>query len=650
MPFRKENRSFTLDELENLEWLETTATGGWASQSLGACATRRYHGMLIAAAMPPVQRRLVISTLGEKIIGENVEFELSSLQYPGTRHPHGYQYLTACEIDPLVTQTYEGPEFKIIRSTAGIHGENTVLVEYQIVKVPPNARMSFNPLCANRPIHELARASSDRIQETCFKNGRLELKQKGALLAASLYIPESQFHANENWYVNVRYAEEERRGYDFEEDLLSYGTFERPIQSGDRFVIELSTAGKHGRDLTLLLGKEKSRRARLVEQSLLQSKESAALVRAADQFIVQRGGGGSRSIIAGYHWFADWGRDAMIALPGLCLVTGRFEDAKHILLTFAESMSGGLIPNNFSDDGGAAGYNTIDATLWFFVALYQYVKYTNDTGFIAHLLPILHESIEQHVKGTYHGIHLAEDGLLSGGNPTTQLTWMDAKIGDWVVTARQGKAVEVNALWFNALSIMAVFCTRIGLGAEAARYAARARVAKERFNQIFWNGEQECLFDYIDGSFRDTRIRPNQIFALSLPFPIIEGARAISVLRVLEQRLLTPFGLRTLDPAHPSYQPQYSGAQSIRDSAYHQGTVWPWLLGPYISALCRVHGTAAQPQARNLLAPLLNHFSQRLCAIPEIFDAAAPHHPRGAISQAWSLAELLRCLHEDFSH
>lgn len=641
------NDSIGPTQLDELEWLETFGTGGWASGTLSGAATRRYHGLLVAALTPPANRWLLLAKLDETICVGSSRYECGCNQYPGARHPLGYKFSANFKQEQFPVFEYQTPDLSFKKTFVGVHGENTLLIQYEFTSTPPDCVIEFLPLIANRPIHSLRRADAIRVQPCIFNAGVLNITAQNGVPGLTISIPESQFLAKTEWYYNVRYNEEEKRGYDFEEDLLSYGVLRRQIRSGDKFVVEVSANNLVGRDTSLLLARESSRRKRLRENIPVQDEFAHSLCRAADQFIIRRAETG-RSILAGYHWFNDWGRDAMIALPGLCLVTKRFEDAKRILLTFSSAMQHGLLPNNFADDGAPAGYNSIDATLWYFVALYQYLHYTNDTEFVAHLLPALHDIIDAHVRGTIHNIHLSDDGLLSGGNPTIQLTWMDAKIGDWVVTARQGKAVEVNALWYNTLSIMAVLCTRIGFGAEASRYATRARVAKQRFQELFWNGESDSLFDYVDGSFRDSRIRPNQIFALSLPFQLIEGGQAIAILRTIEQKLLTPFGLRTLDPSHPNFQSNYGGTQASRDSAYHQGTVWPWLLGPYITALCRVLGEPGRQKAIKLLAPIKSHLSSNgLGSISEIFDGSEPYAARGAIAQAWSVGEILRCYVED---
>ena len=366
---------------------------------------------------------------------------------------------------------------------------------------------------------------------------------------------------------------------------------------------------------------------------------TARLSAAANTFRVRRADG-RPTVIAGYPWFADWGRDTMIALPGLCLATRRFDDARKILLAFAESVSQGMIPNHFPDAGEQAQYNSVDASLWFFIAVKKYLDYSGDEPFVNKvLLPVLLDIAAWFERGTRHNIHEDSDGLLVAGSAGDQLTWMDVKIGDWVVTPRYGKAVEINALWFNALSILAEF---------DPEFAARAERVRARFKELFWNGKY--LYDVVNGDERDSSLRPNQIFAISLPYPLIDGPFAESVLKTVEEKLLTPRGLRTLAADDPRFIPIYIGGPFYRDRAYHQGTVWSWLLGPYITALVRVRGEAGVAEGKRILAEFEPHLEEACVgSISEIFDGMPPHAPRGCIAQAWSVAEILRAAIEDLN-
>jgi len=397
------------------------------------------------------------------------------------------------------------------------------------------------------------------------------------------------------------------------------------------------------------------RRARLVRTSPVEDPFAILLTTAADQFIVARGD--QKSVIAGYPWFGDWGRDTMISLPGLTLVTGRYDDARNILRAFARSIDRGMLPNRFPDSGEAPEYNTVDATLWMFHAVHEFLRYTRDYDFVrSELYHPLADIIVWHERGTRYGIHLDSDGLLHAGEPGVQLTWMDARVGDWVVTPRQGKPVEIQALWYNALRVIAQLASVFGDPEAAARYSALADRARERFLQVFWNDASGCLYDVInDHGSPDAAIRPNQIFAISLPYPLLSSVHALRVIDVIEWELLTPYGLRTLSPRDPNYQGHFTGDAHSRDSAYHQGTVWPWLLGPFLTAYVKVHGgtepetqQVARGRADHFLDPLRAHLLEGgLGQISEVFDGDSPHRPGGCFAQAWSVAEVLRTYVED---
>lgn len=406
----------------------------------------------------------------------------------------------------------------------------------------------------------------------------------------------------------------------------------------------ISTETASEKDPFKLYEQEMQRRRALLQPFSQHSSFIKTLVLAADQFIVKRGEK-LNTILAGYPWFSDWGRDTMIALPGLCLSTGRTDIARKILQAFANSASEGMLPNRFPDHGDRPEYNTVDATLWFFVAAYRYWLKTHDDMFIRDkIYPLLNDIIRWHDRGTRYNIHTDKDGLLIAGTSETQLTWMDVRIGDLVVTPRQGKAVEVNALWYNAMRILSLFAGKFGEPAEASTFQKRADDIHSRFDQVFWNDKTLCLFDHVDGSFRDDAIRPNQIFAISLPFPLVNGDRAKRILDVVDEHLFTPFGLRSLSPKHPDYCGVYEGDVLARDKAYHQGTVWGWLIGPYITSLVKVRGKS---EAASKLAMIKKAMQEHLHnagvgTVSEIFDGDPPHKPRGCFAQAWSVAELLR--------
>ncbi|HSC40482.1 MAG TPA: amylo-alpha-1,6-glucosidase, partial [Chitinophagaceae bacterium] len=372
-----------------------------------------------------------------------------------------------------------------------------------------------------------------------------------------------------------------------------------------------------------------------------------ALLQAADQFVVQRSGD-LKTVIAGYHWFADWARDTMISLPGLCLVTGRYNDAAKILEAFAQHTSEGMLCNRFMDNGQLPEYNTVDGTLWFFVALLKYWQATEDNAFaLQKMLPVLKDIIAWHRRGTRYGIHEGADGLLYAGAPGVQLTWMDAKVGDWVVTPRTGKPVEVQALWYNALRIYALMLELNGETEAAGIEEEKAALVKKAFRQQFINKESGSLYDVIDGDNKDASLRPNQLLAISLPYPLIKGKRAEAVLEKVTDMLYTPVGLRSLSPEDPSYKGIYEGDVRQRDGAYHQGTVWSWLLGPYIDAIIRVRGKKGKITARKIIKAFRYHLEEAcIGSVSEIFDGNAPYTPRGCVAQAWGVAELLRVIKE----
>jgi predicted glycogen debranching enzyme len=472
-------------------------------------------------------------------------------------------------------------------------------------------------------------------------------------------VPHGEYHHDPNWWFHFNYDMEKERGLDFVEDLFAPGEFSVSLQKNDSLGIIISTDDPSGRDAFELLAKESLRRQSLTND-LPGDEVVRQLVLAADQFIVERKIQAPLSfdnptpekvseratVIAGYHWFTDWTRDTMIALPGLCLSTGRYEDAKKILLAFTKRVSEGMLPNHFPDNGEPIGYNNVDGTLWYFIAIYKYLEAANDKAFVLReLLPVLTDIIEWHFKGTRHGIHATEDGLLYSGEQGLQLTWLDAKIGDWVVTPRMGKAVEINALWYNALSIYATLLELNGNSDEATRIFEKAALARKSFIEQFWNSEKGYLYDVINGNEKDDSLRPNQLLAISLPFTLIDREKARSILKIITAKLYTVAGLRSLSPDDPSYASCYAGDAHKRDSCYHQGTVWSWLLGPYIDALAKLGSSRAL--LKNVIDNFVYHLNEGcIGSVSEIFDAEFPHHPKGCIAQAWGVAEILRVIND----
>jgi predicted glycogen debranching enzyme len=447
-----------------------------------------------------------------------------------------------------------------------------------------------------------------------------------------------------NWYRNFEYTVEQERGLDYQEDLFNPLVFTFDLNRNAQPAIVASTAQQSADWAEEMRKAEVERRQRLVAAAPSDDPFVRQLVEAADQFIVSRGD--QSTVIAGYHWFSDWGRDTMIALPGLTLATERYDAAKSILLAFAASVDRGMLPNRFPDAGETPEYNTVDASLWFFEATRALLSHTGDYEFVrTRLYDILADIIAWHERGTRYGIRVDGDGLLMAGEPGVQLTWMDAKVGDWVVTPRQGKPVEIQALWYNALRTMEQFAEKFGHESDRAHYQEVADRAQRHFLELFWNASTGCLYDVVNGEVRDTPVRPNQIFVVSLCHKMLPPEKAVSVVNVVERELLTPYGLRSLAPGDPQYHGRYEGNPHSRDSAYHQGTVWPWLLGPFITAYLEVNGrsAAARAQAEQWLAEFRRFIEEDgLGQIPEVFDGDAPHRAGGCLAQAWSVAELLR--------
>jgi predicted glycogen debranching enzyme len=643
-----QNLTQNLSEAIRREWLETNGLGGWASSTIIGANTRRYHGLLVAAVYPPVGRTVLLSKLDEAIEVDRERVEISTNMFPGAIHPEGYRYLQAFAKDFFPVFTYEAAGVRLQKTIAAVHGENTTLILYEVLEAPSVFTLELRPLLAGRDYHSLMHANEAVNQNFTFENGVFSTQVYDDLPKLYLFVPNSTFTANPDWYHNFEYLVEKFRGQDFQEDLFTPGIFKCRLNAGDKIAVIASIRHPGGRDGFVLFEKEKGRRKSLIAHLKEHDEITETLTLAADQFIVQRGKD-LKTIIAGYHWFTDWGRDTMIALPGLTLATERFEDAKQILLAFVQQTSQGMLPNRFPDAGEQVEYNTVDATLWFFIAIYKYLRYTGDKGFVRdRLMPVLEDIITWHEKGTRYNIHVDEDGLLVAGEPGVQLTWMDAKVGDWVVTPRTGKAVEINALWYNALAIYGWLLKKFGKIDQAKRFARKTAQLKNRFLEVFWFEEGGYLYDTVDGDNKDASIRPNQILALSLPYPLLEKERAERTFQIVMDKLYTPFGLRSLAPEDPNYRPVYSGDVVQRDSAYHQGTAWAWLLGPFLTALIRLKGPEGKAQARPLIKEFRRHFQDAgIGTVSEIFDADAPHAAHGCIAQAWSVAEILRAYKED---
>ncbi|HYY69173.1 MAG TPA: amylo-alpha-1,6-glucosidase [Terriglobales bacterium] len=638
-----------LDAALSREWLETNGLGGFASSTIAGLNTRRYHGLLVAATQPPVGRVVLLSKLEETLIINGRSFDLSANQYPGVIHPQGYQYQTGFRLDPFPVFIYQVEGIEIEKSVFMVEGGNTTVVQYQLKTPRDSVRLEVAPLIAFRDYHSTTHENVALDATVTSETGLVTTAPYSGLPRLYLAHDADAVHTGGGWYRNFEYRVEQERGLDYREDLFNPLIFRFELTARTDATIIASTERHDVREASRIRKNEVARRASVAALSPVKDDFVRSLVTAADQFIVARGQ--QKTVIAGYHWFSDWGRDTMIALPGLTLVTGRFDVARSILLEFSKHVDQGMLPNRFPDAGERPEYNTVDATLWYFEAIRAYVEYTGDYEFVRqNLYDVLNDIIAWHVRGTRHGIRVEDSGLLASGAPGLQLTWMDAKVGDWVVTPRHGKPVEIQALWYNALRVLEDFAARFGDSAAEKRYAEMAAAAHCSFNRLFWNENAGCLYDVVNGGPPVASIRPNQVLAVSLKHSMLSPERAAGVVRVVARELLTAFGLRTLSPRDPRYIGHYNGDQHARDSAYHQGTVWPWLFGPFLSAYIRVNGGTAEArlQAAEWLEPFRRHLHEAgLGQVSEILDGNPPYRPRGCIAQAWSVAELLRAAVEE---
>jgi predicted glycogen debranching enzyme len=636
-----------------LEWLETNGTGGFAMGTVSGANTRRYHGLLVASLRPPVDRFVLLSRLDEVVEGEP-EVALSTTQYPGALHPTGYRQLLEFRLDPFPTWVWDVGGAHVEKQVFLVQGEQTAVVRYRSTRA---RRLRIAPFLAFRDYHSLTHANpalDGRVRE--------ERTPDALVLHVRPYppLPELHLHASAGasfvpdsvWYYAAQYAEEQDRGLDFSEDLWTMGNLVLDVGPGAPAFVAATIGPRRFDDAVVeqLARAERDRRRARTDDAF-----RARLELAAEQFCVRRADG-KPTLIAGYPWFTDWGRDTMIALPGLLLARGRIDEAREVLRGFCAHLDRGLIPNRFPDRADEQlEYNTVDATLWLFQAVFAWLKAGGSASFVRdEFLPVGKEILRWHREGTHHGIQVdPRDGLLTQGEPGAQLTWMDAKVGDRVITARHGKPVEINALYYNALRLMALWAQAFGDAEYAAACAREADLLATSFEHAFWNASRGALYDVLgpDG-VPDASIRPNQIFAVALPFPLLDTERQKSVVRVVEQELLTPYGLRTLSRDNSAYVAHYRGGPSERDGAYHQGTVWPWLLGPFVRAVLTAYGRTPETVARcrELLRPLEEHLTDALLgSVGEVFDAEPPFHPGGCPAQAWSVAELLRLVAVDLA-
>jgi len=665
----------TFDATSSREWLVTNGLGGYAAGTVAGATTRRYHGWLVAALRPPVERTVMVTKVDATVRYRDRTIGLMSNEYiDGTINPRGFESLDAFRLDgTLPVWSWIVGDARIESRLWMAYGANTTYVSFTLARATDSLEIELAPLCTYRDYHWHTRGEQPVAVNAC--EGGVEIH--AGPRPYRIYTNRGAFEIGVERHWNLRHRLESERGLDDTEDLFRPAVCRARLAPGETVTLMLTAEARRPDAPLEAYARERARQSALIEQAFPAPRARGAkrlaaasrptfvdqLVLAADQFLVERRDGQGQplghTVIAGYPWFSDWGRDTMIALPGLTLSTGRTELAASVLRTFARFVSEGMLPNRFPDAGDTPEYNTVDATLWYFVAVDAHYRASGDRTLIRDLYPVLAEIIAWHQRGTRYGIRVAaEDGLLLAGEPGVQLTWMDAKVGDWVVTPRIGKAVEINALWFNALTITRDLALALGEQEDARRFGAFAERVGASFAHAFWNDAGGYLYDVIDGPEgelgadgrrRDASLRPNQLFALSLPHALLDNGRARSTVDVCARELWTPMGLRSLAATDPRYIGLYGGGPRERDGAYHQGTVWSWLAGPFAMAHYRAYGDAER--ALELLAGIEGHLHEAcLGQVSEIFNGESPFRPRGCFAQAWSVAEILRIwreIHED---
>jgi predicted glycogen debranching enzyme len=648
------------------EWLVTNGLGGYASGTVAGMLTRRYHGMLVASLPAPLGRMVLLNHLLERVRlpGSGAIWLGDEDEVAGPNVADRTEYLSEFRLElGLPVWLYRVDGFAIEKRILMPYGQNTVHVTYRVLEGKGTIRFNLRPSVHYRGYEAAVDSSPAQTYTIAARGNQYELSASADLptLRMRLIGTRAALTLDENCAASVPYQMEETRGYQWKGSLWSPGYFRADAEAGGQVSL---IASAEPWDTVQALSPEDAasaeieRRRRLLAIGNVPAEDTFAgqLMLAADQFIIRpagrveetararASGDDVRTVIAGYHWFTDWGRDTMISLEGLTLSTHRYREAGYILRTFAHYVRDGLIPNMFPDGQREGLYHTADASLWFFHAVERYTVATGDDETLQKLLPVLADIIRHHLRGTRFGIRIdPADGLFTQGADGYQLTWMDAKVGDWVVTPRRGKAVELNALWYNALCLMQTWTQRYG-GGEGLDLAEHARRARDSFNTRFWYADGGYLYDVVDGENGDEACcRPNQVFSIALPHPVLDRGRWEPVMKVVRERLLTPFGLRSLAPGDPDYKARYYGDLRARDAAYHQGTVWAWLIGPYIDAELKLPG-ADRAKLRAALTGFNQHLDEACVGqISEVFDAEPPFLPRGCVAQAWSVAEVLRC-------
>lgn len=631
------------------EWIITNGMGSYASSTIIGLNTRGYHGLLVASLDPPIRRVLFLSKFEEEVEVGGRKYLLAVNKYPGTVYPQGHLHLEQFRFERYPVFVYRLGTAILEKSVFMPYGDNTTLTTYKLIESDTPAKITISPIINHRDFHSRTR-EDPRWNFTQSMNPKgVEIRAFAGATTMFLQSDIAQYAPTGLWYKNFIYETSAERGEPESEDQYNPGYFTTKLEQGYQVSVlsslrnqqTFSTEGLRYREMQRL--RKISARLPQVDSFFLQ------LIDAADTFIVKRKSTGTKSILAGYHWFGDWGRDTMISIPGITLVTKREDEGKEIVKTFLSYMKDGLIPNTLPDSVNRPDYATMDASLWLINAVYSIYSETGSLEFIREVYPKLQEIIESYLRGTDFGIKVEDDGLVTGGTDRTALTWMDAWVDGKPVTPRNGKPVEVSALWYNSLRAMERFAKDLSIESDMVSYGSDAQKTKNSFNSKFWDPQRECLFDVLaDGGLGDAKTRPNQIIALSLPFPVLdedEHPKWRLVLRTIEAELLTPVGLRSLSPFDKQYWGQCTGEASARDTAYHQGTVWPWLFGSYVNAYLRVF--PPEPRTLSFVQQLFSPFKKRMteagiATLSEIYDGDPPNLSRGCISQAWTVAEILR--------
>ena len=648
------------------EWAVTNGIGGYAGSSMIGAHSRTHQGYLIASLHAPIERYLVFSKINETVtVGtRTVSFETSQHRASGkTVYTEGQKFLTSFSYDGSVHYTYETDNFSFEKHITLKRNANVCAVSYELTAGDSDCTFTLTPLFNYREHSESS--TPDTLKFETFTEDRTFylVPEKNKDIAIRFQTSEGTFSERETVYdIDMQLQIE----VDLETDGLDCHycpvdlSIAVPANTTKKVSILCSIGDVNERPAPVsateafsILEENARCHAELFEKAGYHDSFANQLVLASDQFLTYRESTKMMTVLAGLPWFTDWGRDTMIAFTGLTLCTKRFKEAEEILLTFARYIRHGIVPNMFPDDNMPPLYNTVDASLWYFYAVYQYLHYNpaaEAEAFVKEqIFPHLKEIISAYEKGTDFSIYMEDDGLIHAGSGLDQITWMDVRVGDWVATPRHGKPVEINALWYNALRIMESLCEKFD--EDASAYRTRANQVKESFNAKFWDSANQCLFDVVDGDEPDDHIRPNQIYAVSLPFSLLPEEQEKAVVALVEKELFVGCGLRSLAPDHPDYHGIYCGALAKRDAAYHQGTAWGFLLGGFFSAYMKVnhHSSSAAENAVRMLEPVRKHLTDSGCigSISEIFDGDAPHNPRGCYAQAWSVGEVLRCYCED---